>query len=322
MTVDKLKKRWILIAALVILSVVVTGFVWAHKKVQIVVDGKQLDIRTLHSKPEDVLVQAGITMSDRDEYRLSTAKLTSGSVIAVYRAVPVKMTYQGKTETVITAKQTVGEVVTALGITQPNVKLVPAGNTAVTADMQIKAIVIKEKVVEQEMPVLYSVIRQPDPTMEKGDERVVEDGNDGIKIAKIKLIYEDGIQTTSETLSEKVLQEPKPQVVHVGVRDTVETSRGTMRFKRIEWMEATAYLPTDGDGHGITATGIAARHGIVAVDPRYLPLGSRLYIPGYGMALAADTGGAIIGDKIDLCMEDAGDAWHFGRREVKVYVLE
>ena len=108
----------------------------------------------------------------------------------------------------------------------------------------------------------------------------------------------------------------------MGTRDTVETSRGTIRFRRVEWMEATAYLPTDGNGQGITATGLRARHGIVAVDPRFIALGSRLYIPGYGLALAADTGGAIKGDKIDLCMEDESDAWNFGNQTVKVYILE
>ena len=87
-------------------------------------------------------------------------------------------------------------------------------------------------------------------------------------------------------------------------------------------MEATAYLPTDGSVHGITATGIPARHGIVAVDPDVIPLGTRVYIPGYGMALAADVGGAIVGDKIDLCMEDYSEAMRFGRRAVKVYILE
>jgi 3D (Asp-Asp-Asp) domain-containing protein len=59
----------------------------------------------------------------------------------------------------------------------------------------------------------------------------------------------------------------------------------------------------------------------VAVDPNVIPLGTRLYIPGYGLPLAADTGGAIIGNKIDLCMEDYHAAWEFGRRMVKVYVL-
>lgn len=86
-------------------------------------------------------------------------------------------------------------------------------------------------------------------------------------------------------------------------------------------MEATAYLPGDGDGYGITATGIPATYGVAAVDPAIIPLGSRLYIPGYGEAIAADTGGAIYGYRIDLCMESYSEAMNFGRRNVTVYVL-
>ena len=86
-------------------------------------------------------------------------------------------------------------------------------------------------------------------------------------------------------------------------------------------MEATAYLPTDGDGYGITATGIPATYGVAAVDPAVIPLGSRLYIPGYGEAIAADTGGAIYGNRIDLCMESYSECMNFGRRYVTVYVL-
>ncbi|MBR3458875.1 MAG: DUF348 domain-containing protein, partial [Selenomonadaceae bacterium] len=87
-------------------------------------------------------------------------------------------------------------------------------------------------------------------------------------------------------------------------------------------MEATAYLPTDGSPEGLTASGIPAQRGIAAVDPDVIPLGTRLYIPGYGEALAADTGGAIIGNKIDLCMEDYGECMEFGRRDITVYVLD
>ena len=86
-------------------------------------------------------------------------------------------------------------------------------------------------------------------------------------------------------------------------------------------MEATAYIPSDGDGNGITATGMVAQHGVVAVDPNVIPLGTRVYIPGYGEAIAADTGGAIYGDRIDLCMDSYGEAMQFGRRYVTVYVL-
>ena len=322
MTGDLLRRRGVVIAALLVLSLVVTGFVWAQKKVDVVVDGKNLAIRTLYSKPADVLKQAGVTMDSRDEYRMSTDRMTSGTVITVYRAVPVIVSYQGKTETVVMGKPTVGEVATALGITNPNVKLIPGADTAVTANMQIKAVTITQQVVDQEIPIVHPVIRQPDNTMEKGEEHVAEYGEDGRRAAKVKLTYEDGVQTASEILTETVIQEPKVKIIRVGTRDTVDTSRGTMRFRRAEWMEASAYLPNDGGGDGITATGIMARHGIVAVDPSFIPLGSRLYIPGYGLALAADTGGAIRGDKIDLCMEDSGDAWRFGRQTIKVYVLE
>ncbi len=92
-------------------------------------------------------------------------------------------------------------------------------------------------------------------------------------------------------------------------------------YNAVYTMEATAYLPTDGGGNGITASGMYAQRGVVAVDPNVIPLGTRLYIPGYGEAIAADTGGAIRGDRIDLCMESYGECMQFGRRYVEVYVL-
>ena len=105
-------------------------------------------------------------------------------------------------------------------------------------------------------------------------------------------------------------------------RQSVETSRGLARYSAALTMEASAYLPGDGGGSGITASGIPASYGVAAVDPAIIPLGTRLYIPGYGEAVAADTGGAIVGHKIDLCMEDYGEAIQFGRRDVTVYVLQ
>ncbi len=95
-----------------------------------------------------------------------------------------------------------------------------------------------------------------------------------------------------------------------------------MNYTAIMSMEATAYLPSDGGGSGITAIGIPAAYGVVAVDPSIIPLGSRLYIPGYGTAIAADTGGAIYGYRIDLCMESYAEAMDFGRRVVTVYILD
>jgi 3D (Asp-Asp-Asp) domain-containing protein len=92
-------------------------------------------------------------------------------------------------------------------------------------------------------------------------------------------------------------------------------------------MVATAYYAhgrggNDINGNGITAIGLRARKGIVAVDPRVIPLGTRLYIPGYGEALAADTGGWIKNNRIDLCFETMEDCYRYGRRKIKVYLVE
>ena len=106
------------------------------------------------------------------------------------------------------------------------------------------------------------------------------------------------------------------------MKPKVQTDAGAMNYTGVYTMEATAYLPTDGSSTGITAMGIPATYGVVAVDPNVIPLGKHVYIPGYGTAIAADTGGAIRGEKIDLCMESYGAAMDFGRRNVTVYVLD
>lgn len=104
-------------------------------------------------------------------------------------------------------------------------------------------------------------------------------------------------------------------------RNNINTMGGYKPYQAVYSMEATAYLPTDGNGLGITATGIMATRGVIAVDPNVIPLGTRVFIPGYGEAIAADTGGAIRGNRVDLCMESYGEAMQFGRREVEVYIL-
>lgn len=316
------KKLLPLILVLVVVLLLATGFMFANKKVHIAVDDSTMVISTLHSKPEDVLVQAGVKLGSKDEYHLSTDKLVNDTVISVQRAVPVTIAYQGKTEVVLTAKGTVGELAKSLGVNKPDIKLIPSEQTKVEPNMHIQVVTLTEKVVESEVPERFSIVRRPDPTLEKGIERVMEDGEDGTKKVTLRLHFADGVEVSAQPISEVVTEKSKPQIINVGTRDTVETSRGAMRFSRIEHMEASAYLPTDGSPEGLTATGISAGRGIVAVDPHVIPLGTRVYVPGYGVALAADVGGAIVGNKIDLCVEDYSEAMRFGRRSVKVYVLE
>lgn len=72
---------------------------------------------------------------------------------------------------------------------------------------------------------------------------------------------------------------------------------------------------------GVTASGRYTKHGTIAVDPRVIPLGSRLYVPGYGWGIAADTGGLISGNKIDLWKPTARDCYNWGVRRVTIKVF-
>lgn len=100
-----------------------------------------------------------------------------------------------------------------------------------------------------------------------------------------------------------------------------QVSRGN-RVNRTLKMEATAYSHGCGNGDGITATGTIPAVGTIAVDPKVIPMGTKLYVEGYGYGVAADTGGAIKGNKIDLFMESRVEALQWGRREVEVKIYE
>ena len=90
-------------------------------------------------------------------------------------------------------------------------------------------------------------------------------------------------------------------------------------------MEATAYtddVESQGKWVGQTASGMKPQVGVVAVDPKVIPLGTKLYVEGYGEAIAGDTGGAIKGNRIDLFMPTRSEASRFGRQVVQVRIVE
>ena len=89
---------------------------------------------------------------------------------------------------------------------------------------------------------------------------------------------------------------------------------------RSVYVEATAYSPFEGGSR--TARGNVVRRGIIAVDPRFIPLGTRVYIPGYGEAVADDTGGSILGNRIDIAFDTYDEAMAFGRQHLEIYILD
>jgi 3D (Asp-Asp-Asp) domain-containing protein len=129
-----------------------------------------------------------------------------------------------------------------------------------------------------------------------------------------------------EMVSRTVVQRARPAIIVVAPpRSVAEAMKltGARKLGPVYSMVATAYTADSAQAYptGRTATGIPAHYGVVAVDPRVIPLGTLLYVERYGAAIAADTGGAIIGNRIDLCMDSYQRAIDWGRRPVKVYIL-
>jgi uncharacterized protein YabE (DUF348 family) len=172
------------------------------------------------------------------------------------------------------------------------------------------------------------VIQHLDLDLGAHQTRVLRKGTPGIRDLTIAYTNEDGI-ITKKVVAKQVLRKAKTRIVARGFAEYAHYSALTARMASsamkiaglVMSMVATAYTAGCSGCSGYTKLGYHAGHGIVAVDPRYIPLGARLYIPGYGKAIAGDTGGAIRGNRIDLGFDSWADAMRFGRRVVQVYVL-
>jgi uncharacterized protein YabE (DUF348 family) len=212
----------------------------------------------------------------------------------------------------------------------------PGLDTVVKDGTSIELFRVTEKGRTEEIAVPYEKEIISNQRMDRGKVNTLQEGKDGLRKSEFKDIYINGVFTSSIIISDTILVEPVPQIIEKGVNNIVVTSRGETRFKDSFVMEATAYdlsyastKKRPGDRYyGITASGTRARPGTVAVDPKVIPLGTKLYVQSldgtrdYGFAIAEDVGGAIKGNRIDLFFESSGEVKTFGRRNVKVYIID
>lgn len=172
----------------------------------------------------------------------------------------------------------------------------------------------------------------PDPVIEftpslAPGKRAVVHGSDGLRLVTERVTMWDNVAVERALVSSITVRGARPAHIVEGAPRTFSQLTANTPYRKllhVYAMEATAYtaLTAKANPTGFTANGMRAQYGIVAVDPGIIPLGSHVFIPGYGLAIAADTGGAIIGHRIDLCMDRYGDAVQFGRQPVTVYVVD
>jgi len=165
------------------------------------------------------------------------------------------------------------------------------------------------------------------PHLAPGQRRTLRGGVRGVAWITERLTLWNDLVVDRQMISREIVREATPAVMLEGSPKTLAQLRAALPQRAVAaamTMVATAYTADTATAYptGYTATGVLAHEGIVAVDPRVIPLGTTVFVPGYGIGIAADTGGAIVGDRIGLCMDSYGDAVNFGRQTVRVYILK
>ena len=179
-------------------------------------------------------------------------------------------------------------------------------------------------------PIPYTTTRKTTTELRSGSARIVRRGANGAKEITYRItIRPDGAETRRELIASRIVKQPIAEIREEGARSALPArggfNRGYRSGHRMVIMIPTYYDPyhCGGSGAGRTRSGLQGGYGVVAVDPRFIPLGTRLYIEGYGYAIAADTGGAIKGSRIDLGIDTRHDASKIhSMKPVRVYIID
>lgn len=279
----------------------------------------------------EFLQQRGIKISQNDYIHPSVDEaLIDDLVIEYHAAVPVRLITAQGTKTVITAASDVGALLEEQGIyLDRNDEVHPSLADRIVANSTIHVVHVTKWVSTEKRTIAARTIRKIDFSLPPGKTRIVNAGKPGEREMMVAYTQRNGT-IEKQVVATRIVRKPETRVIAQGIGKWAAfadfAKRGLEKTSYIASsaldMIATAYTAACAGCSGYTASGYRARHGIVAVDPRVIPLGTRLYIPGYGVAVAGDTGGAIRGHRIDLGFNSISDALRFGRRAITVYTLK
>ncbi|MCA0972726.1 ubiquitin-like domain-containing protein [Halobacillus litoralis] len=310
------------------------------KSINLAIDNN--DTETYHTTARTVgelLEEEEVDVKEQDDLSHDTeAALKDGMDIQIERAFQVTFNDGGKEKEVWTTASTVGEFIDNQEVTVNKLdELKPAEEKPLQPDTPITLTRVEKvtDIVDEE--VGFTVETRKDNSITKGQKEVLSAGENGLVTREYEVIIKNGKETSRELIDETVKKESKKKVVALGTKvQTTSTassnnavttvSRGNSDSSRTLYMHATAYTANCSGCSGVTATGINLKANpgakVIAVDPNVIPLGTRVWVEGYGYAVAGDTGGAINGNRIDLFVPSKSKALSFGRRNVKVKVLD
>lgn len=308
-----------------------------EKDVTLSVNSNDTVVSTYTNTVKELLEEQDIDLDDVSSTDVALdSKIHDGQKVSVEITNNYKVLVDGETLKVATAAADVGDVLDEAGVTLGENDIVePSVNTSATNDMviDIHRVTIEEEIRETELA--YSVETQKDSTMFSDEQEVVQEGQTGLQTDTYLVTYRDGEYYSEELVTSEVT-DPVTEVVAVGTisgtgndsddEDSENESTASdlvapngMSCSKVLTCKATAYHEPEGS---LTKSGTLSRVGAIAVDPSVIPLGTKLYVEGYGYCVAEDTGGLIKGNRIDVYFDSEDECINWGVQNVTVYILD
>ena len=270
----------------------------------------------------EFLSEAGINLGENDVVAPpAETSLVENMQLQISRSIPLTIQVDGQTFAIFSDTRTTADVLANAGIILGELDSVnPDLESVLNAGDIIQVVRVREETIGTDEEVPFQTVYQPSDELDLDTKAVISSGVPGILRRGTRIRYEDGIEVSRENEAEWMEQEPVNQVIGYGTRITtnmIDTPEGPREYWRVVNMRVTAYTaassgkPPDHPSYGITASGRPAGTGIVAVDPNVVPFRSEVYVPGYGVGFAGDTGGGVKGRWIDLGYdEEELQAWN------------
>ncbi|ENR6356645.1 resuscitation-promoting factor [Listeria monocytogenes] len=299
-------------------------------------NGTKKDVWSTKTNVADLLKDENITTRPQDVLNVALdTKLKDGLKVNIDRAIQLSLQNGTKKDTVWTTKTKVSDL-----LAEKNIKLdqddrvSPAKDSNLKEKMTVEVTYVNSKAEKKNEQVKFETVYKEDDSLNKGVEKVVQEGKNGEKVVEYKVTFENGKEKKRDVIKENVTSNKTDKVVVRGTKEKVvatqvsnssssassSSSSAPSSGGKTYRMESTAY-----SGGGITAYGInlSANPGlkVIAVDPRVIPLGSKVWVEGYGEAIAGDTGGVIKGNIVDVYFPNESQCYSWGRRMVTVKVL-
>jgi 3D (Asp-Asp-Asp) domain-containing protein len=268
----------------------------------------------------------------------------------------IRAVFSGQTrqaQIAVTPKMTVGQALAAMGISLAALdRVVPDASALARDGMSVHIQRVSALTEKRRTSIPAAELRyQPTTKIKAGVKQTIQQAKPGAVEITERVWKVDGKVTKRQFISRHIAVAPQPKIVALGVKshlmpNSVRPHRryaralsyrgGTPRDRMLAPANPNSFVavksltvvstgysagPAGGAVGNWTATGVRCTYGAVAVDPRLIPLGSKLYIEGYGYGFACDTGGAIKGAHIDLAFDSPRAAMRHGRKRVKVWIL-